>query len=308
MSRTLVAKPDTVPVWAESGEKVKPSNPEIAEGWPLSATPPSRQRFNWILGHTAQMVQYLMQHGIPKWDTEERYAKDAVVVHESMLWIAKRENISANPKTQHDDWAGAASAIGGSDGVDLMTLIEQLQKADVIFKKTDINLQEQIDNLKASAGGGVTKITAGNGINITPSEGTGNVKISSSVSFSPTTSDGGVLNIGPWRIIVGATHSITGYKDVVTMPQPLKDLFVISISEHNVIGWGAPGEDGVLTQTVTAFGTAIHPDPDKFYLSVATWDIHRQKWFYPGLTTGGGQVAVQYIAIGSNPDWPPANT
>ena len=60
----IVTKPLPLPVWAESGEKVQPSNAEIAEGWPLSATPPSRQRFNWILGYSAQIGRYLMQNGI----------------------------------------------------------------------------------------------------------------------------------------------------------------------------------------------------------------------------------------------------
>jgi hypothetical protein len=60
----IVKKPLPLPVWAESGEKVQPSNAEIAEGWPLSATPPSRQRFNWILGYSAQIGRYLMQNGI----------------------------------------------------------------------------------------------------------------------------------------------------------------------------------------------------------------------------------------------------
>ena len=34
----IVTKPLPLPVWAESGEKVQPSNAEIAEGWPLSAS------------------------------------------------------------------------------------------------------------------------------------------------------------------------------------------------------------------------------------------------------------------------------
>ena len=57
--------------------------------------------------------------------------------------------------------------------------------------------------------------------------------------------------------------------------------------------------------TVTAFGATRHADPDKFYLSVATWDPVRNKWYYPGLTGVGGGVGVQYIVIGQNPDYGP---
>ena len=89
------------------------------------------------------------------------------------------------------------------------------------------------------------------------------------------------------------------------MPSELSDVFAIAITENNVTGWGAPGPDGEVTDTVTAFGTARHADPDKFYLSVATWDTVRNKWYYPGLTGSGGGVNVQYIAIGQNPDYVP---
>ena len=56
---------------------------------------------------------------------------------------------------------------------------------------------------------------------------------------------------------------------------------------------------------MTAFGTAPHPDADKFKLSVATWDTVRNKWYYPGLTGSHGGVSIQYIAIGENPDYVP---
>jgi hypothetical protein len=90
------------------------------------------------------------------------------------------------------------------------------------------------------------------------------------------------------------------------MPKPLGAVLSIGITEHNVKGWGAPGPDGEVTGTVTVFGTAPHPDPDKFKLSCATWDTVRNKWYYPGLTEGGGGVSIQYIAIGENPDYVPS--
>ena len=40
-------------------------------------------------------------------------------------------------------------------------------------------------------------------------------------------------------------------------------------------------------------------------LSVAAWDTVQNKWFYPGLTSAPGGVAIQYIAIGENPDYVP---
>ena len=61
----------------------------------------------------------------------------------------------------------------------------------------------------------------------------------------------------------------------------------------------------MVTGTVTVFGTSLHPDPGKFKLSAATWDIGQNKWVYPGLTSLPGGVSIQYIAIGENPDYVP---
>ena len=99
----------------------------------------------------------------------------------------------------------------------------------------------------------------------------------------------------------------TGYLDTVTMPKPLGAVLAIGVTEHHVDGWGPPGPNGEVTMGVTVFGTSPHPDADKFKLSVAAWDTGQNKWFYPGLASASGGVAIQYIAIGENPDYvPPA--
>lgn len=298
-----VEKPLFAPVWAEAGETVRPTDAEISEGWPLSATPPSRQRFNWILGWLAQNTAYLRQTGIPPWDAEESYPVDAVVIHNHGLWVAKRENTNVAPGTSPDDWAGAAELLAGSGD-----LVQKI----VAGTGVDISPPEGTGEVTISVtgGSGVQKIVAGSGVVISPAEGTGEVTISATGGGGgggviPPDPGGKVADIGAWRIIVGEGVSITGYKDVVTMPSELSDVFAIAITENNVTGWGAPGPDGEVTDTVTAFGTARHADPDKFYLSVATWDTVRNKWYYPGLTGSGGGVNVQYIAIGQNPDYVP---
>ena len=306
----IVTKPLPLPVWAESGEKVQPSNAEIAEGWPLSATPPSRQRFNWILGYSAQIGRYLMQNGIASWDADETYPPGAVVLHEGKLWVSQRENHGVPPGTSQADWGGSSGIIVDDSGNDLMTLIEQLRKKDAALDAKDADLQAQIDQLKNSSGGGVSKIIAGEGVTISPAGGTGDVTISASGGGGgvlPPTPGDQFLDAGFWRIIVGTGTTITGYMDTVTMPKPLGAVLAISVTEHNAEGWGPPGPNGEVTNGVTVFGTAPHPDADKFRLSCAAWDTAQNKWFYPGLASASGSVAIQYIAIGENPDYvPPA--
>lgn len=299
----IVTKPLPLPVWAESGEKVQPSNAEIAEGWPLSATPPSRQRFNWILGYSAQIGRYLMQNGIASWDADETYPPGAVVLHEGKLWVAQRENHGVPPGTSQADWGGSSGIIVDDSGNDLMTLIEQLRKKDTALdaKDTaldakDADLQAQIDQLKNSSGGGVSKIIAGAGISVNPASGTGDVTVSSTVS-APTTG-GKVADIGAWRIIVGAGLTITGYLDTVTMPKPLGAVLAIGVTEHNAVGWGPPGPNGEVTGPITVYGTAPHADRDKFYVSGAK-QAPGDVWKY------SGGLGIQYIAIGENPDYVP---
>lgn len=108
---TIYNRPDaTVPVWAESGDKVQPTDPEIQTGWPLSNTPPSRQRFNWILGEVAEAVRYLLQRGIAEWSADEDYPINARVQHLGTLYTAVAANIGVTPGTDPSKWILGASS------------------------------------------------------------------------------------------------------------------------------------------------------------------------------------------------------
>lgn len=68
-----ITKPPVLPPWADTGDKTQPTNVEIEGGWPNSAIPPSRQRFNWILNFCANAVRYFSRRGVADWDAAETY-------------------------------------------------------------------------------------------------------------------------------------------------------------------------------------------------------------------------------------------
>lgn len=97
-------RPNTLPAWAESGDTIQPSNAEIQEGWPLSNTPPSRQRFNWILNWISNGVRYLMQLGVPEWDTDEPYRIGSRVQYSGKTYKAIAVNSGDQPDISPASW------------------------------------------------------------------------------------------------------------------------------------------------------------------------------------------------------------
>ena len=276
MTLNIVDRPETAPAWAQTasaGDVERPSDAFISAGWVQSAEPPYRQYFNYVLGRSAQGLKYMLQNGIPKWVNDESYPADAVIIHDHKMWRAVRDNIGVTPGTSADDWTGVASMITDDQGNPIT--------------------------------GGVKEIVAGDNITIAEADGVVTINATGGGGVIPPSPGDHSLDVGFWRIIVGTGGTITGYLDTVTMPKPLGAVLAIGVTEHHAVGWGAPGPNGEVTGTVTVFGTAPHPDADKFKLSVATWDIMQNKWFYPGLTSLPGGVSIQYIAIGENPDYVP---
>lgn len=101
-----ITKPPVLPAWAESGDKVTPSNAEIQVGWPLSSTPPARQRFNWILNYLANAVRYFSRRGIPDYDAAETYMiGDRIIGDDGKTYRSLIDNNTAQtPSTSPTKW------------------------------------------------------------------------------------------------------------------------------------------------------------------------------------------------------------
>lgn len=102
----VITKPPVLPAWAESGDKVTPSNAEIQVGWPLSSIPPSRQRFNWLLNFLANGIRYFSRRGLPDYDAAETYMTgDRIIGDDGKTYRSLIDNNTAQtPSTSPTKW------------------------------------------------------------------------------------------------------------------------------------------------------------------------------------------------------------
>lgn len=100
-----LTKPPVLPVWAEAGDKVQPTNAELQAGWPLSNIPPARQRWNWILGFLANGIRYLTRRGISDWAADETYEiGDYSRGPDGLSYKALTQNTNKSPAANPADW------------------------------------------------------------------------------------------------------------------------------------------------------------------------------------------------------------
>lgn len=102
-----ITKPPVLPAWADAGDKVQPSNAELSVGWPVSSTPPSRQRFNWIFNYVANAVRYFSRRGMPDYDSVETYMiGDRVIGDDGKTYKCLVDNTTGlAPSTNPAKWA-----------------------------------------------------------------------------------------------------------------------------------------------------------------------------------------------------------
>lgn len=110
-----ITKPAVLPAWADSGDKVQPTNAELQVGWPVSSIPPSRQRFNWILNYVANAVRYFSRRGIPDYDAAETYMTGDRIIgddgktYRSLIDTNLAQTPSSSP-TKWEPWATTVTA------------------------------------------------------------------------------------------------------------------------------------------------------------------------------------------------------
>lgn len=101
-------------VWCETGNNpadiITMADSDVRTGWPLSGTPPSRQRFNYLINWLYTVCRYFMQRGLADYDANEIYNTGACIIGDD--GGTYRSLVNANtgntPSTSPTKWVGWA--------------------------------------------------------------------------------------------------------------------------------------------------------------------------------------------------------
>lgn len=116
---TDFSKYDMTDIWASAGDVVAPDSAKIAAGWGVEVVP--RQWWNWFENRQDNNIAYLLQKGIPEWDSTTEYQINKSFVQlGGIVYKALTTNTNIDPSTSLTDWARAfadystsSAALGG---------------------------------------------------------------------------------------------------------------------------------------------------------------------------------------------------
>lgn len=101
-------KPTTInSVWGVVGERIKPSDEKIQQGWIVEIPPVQYE--NWIQNRQDQAIAHFNQHGIAVWDNYTAYigGKSYVQGSDGVIYKAIVDNINKNPVSESGVWKPA---------------------------------------------------------------------------------------------------------------------------------------------------------------------------------------------------------
>lgn len=268
---TIYNRPSAdVPVWAEAGDKVQPTSPEVQIGWPASNIPPSRQRFNWLLNFLANAVRYVMQRGIPEWSADEDYPAGARIQFGGATYRAKTANSAKQPDTSAAEWERWGYA--------------------------DTEIQPRVDKLLTKSVAGSSNVTltadeAGCGVLVFTGALTGNISI-----IVPNASRRWVVHNGTSGSYKLSVKTASG--PAVEIPQSTTKSVVIYCDAANNVRLAGSANDAaiqVLSYTATAGQTVF----DATYVPGAVFMVVRNGASV-GFTASNGSTVVLDVAASLN--------
>ena len=103
---TDIIKLDMTKIWAASGDKVQPSDSQIASGWLVQQV--ARQTWNWFENRQDQNIAYMLQKGIPEWDSTTEYIiNKSYVQRGNIIYKAIATTTGVDPTGNPASWVKA---------------------------------------------------------------------------------------------------------------------------------------------------------------------------------------------------------
>ena len=91
-------KYDMTDIWAVSGDVVSPGSAKIRQGWGVEVVP--RQWWNWFVNRQDNNIAYMLQKGIPEWDSTTEYIINKSYVQRSgAIYKATATSTGSDPVT-----------------------------------------------------------------------------------------------------------------------------------------------------------------------------------------------------------------
>lgn len=101
-----ILKQDMTYLWASSGDVQSPTTDKIQTGWAVETVP--RQWWNWFENRQDTNIAYLLQKGLPEWDSTTEYQQNKSFVNRSgVIYRALLTGSNQDPITATTYWSKA---------------------------------------------------------------------------------------------------------------------------------------------------------------------------------------------------------
>jgi len=120
---TIYEKPDySTGVWASNGTITNPTSDKIEQGHVVEK--PKYEIVNFIENRQDQAIAYLMQKGVPEWDSGTEYPINAYIDYNGIVYRSKSQNIDEQPDINTGIWEVAFAA--NQNYVDLSEIVNRI--------------------------------------------------------------------------------------------------------------------------------------------------------------------------------------
>lgn len=103
---TDIIKLDMTKIWAASGDKIQPSDAQMDSGWLVQQIP--RQTWNWFENRQDNNIAYMLQKGIPEWDSTTEYrASKSYVQRNGVVYKCLVTGVNLDPLVGTTNWTKA---------------------------------------------------------------------------------------------------------------------------------------------------------------------------------------------------------